>query len=558
VPEKFRELQWTRLPEGATSGAFVDHVRRLLAARDAALSGPSESKQPVLAPAMVAAHHAADAAQQPRRRTLLIGIAVAVVLLATGGVLMFHKRVPPAATTLVAATAAFSPPAHSIAVLPFVNMSEDPKQDYFSDGLAEELLNSLATVHDLQVAARTSSFSFKGKDTKLADIARELNVGAVLEGTVRKEGNHIRITAELINAVTGFDQWSQTYDRDLKNILSLQSEIATAVSKALQATLLPDAAATFELGGTRDTVAFDAYLQGEKLAGRDDDQSLQARIADYDEAIRRDPTFAKAYVGKSVAQAIFAGFGHIATYALAQQAAEQAVALAPDLGSAHTALGYALAGRLELAHSLAEHERALALSPGDSFVLQYSGDALTYVGRAEGLAVARRAVALDPLNALSHFYLGSALYGTHQYAAAIEVFDRALGLNPALGDARAFQGFAYSALGNSEAALKACLRPPLDINNYACLAISYRELGRNGEAQATLQHMRDTAGDAAAYQVAQVYAGWGEADHAIHWLETALRLRDPGLLLFRVDPHLDALRGDPRVQAIERALSFPD
>src|SRR3984957_5694817 len=170
-----------------------------------------------------------------------------------------------AATQMAGTPAAFAPPAHSIAVLPFVNMSGDPKQDYFSDGLSEELLNSLVSLRGLQVAARTSSFSFKGTGLGVAEIARKLDVGAVLEGSVRKDGGRVRITAQLINAVTGFHLWSQTYDRDLKNVLALQTEIATAVTQALQATLLGDVSTAVELGGTHNPHAFDAYLKGKGI-----------------------------------------------------------------------------------------------------------------------------------------------------------------------------------------------------------------------------------------------------------------------------------------------------
>jgi TolB-like protein len=559
VPEKFRELQWTRLPGGETTPAFVDHVRRLLTARDTLAPEASGLLQ---RPTRVAAAGVSASGPAPAApRALRYGWAIALVLAATVAIaatfIVMHRRLPPQATASPA-PAAFAPPAHSIAVLPFVNMSGDPKQDYFSDGLSEELLNSLATVHELQVAARTSSFSFKGTNTKLADIARELNVGAVLEGSVRKDGNHVRITAELINAVTGFDQWSQTYDRDLKNILSLQTEIATAVTKALQATLLPSAAVTFELGDTRDSAALDAYLQGEKFAGHFDESNQRTRIANYDEAIRRDPEFAKAYVSKSLALSILAGNGHLPLYAQAQAVAEKAVTLAPGLGRAHTALAYALQGQLEFTQALSEHERALELSPGDSYVLQYTGLSLTLLHHPEGLAATRRAVTLDPLNPLSHLSLGIALFLSHQYQAAVDALDRGKALDESGGGPGLYRGMAYIELGKFDAALKSCLTPPMDVNSYACQAIAFQKLRRTAEAQSTLKQLRETGGDAAAWQVAQVYAGWGDVENTIQWLQTALRLRDPGLIGFRADPIMAPLLGDPRVQAIVRELKLPD
>src|SRR6202161_3054395 len=174
----------------------------------------------------------------------------------------------------------FNPPPHSIAVLPFTNMSGDKDQEYFSDGLTEELLNSLVRINELQVAARTSAFSFKGKDTDIGTIARKLNVGAVLEGSVRRSAHTVRITAQLINAVTGFHLWSQTYDRDLGDVLKLQTEIATAVASSLKVTLLGDVAAKVELGGAGNPAAFDAYLRGGKAgSSRRDAQNLPAAIA---------------------------------------------------------------------------------------------------------------------------------------------------------------------------------------------------------------------------------------------------------------------------------------
>src|SRR5450631_2144207 len=335
------------------------------------------------------------------------------------------------------AAAEFAPPPHSIAVLPFVNMSGDPKQDYFSDGLSEELLNSLVAIRDLQVAARTSSFTFKGKNDDVADIAHKLNVGAVLEGSVRKDGNQVRITAQLINASTGFHLWSQTYDRDLKNVLALQTEIATSVTRALQATLLADAATTIEIGGTQNPTAFDAYLRGKNLArGNLDKEHMLARIAAFSEAVRLDPQFAKAYVGAANAQNSYAN-----NYALgaevrswfkqARDNAEKAVALAPELGEAHASTAGVLErGSLDFAGAQSEYDRALALAANDVYVLLRSGNFFVTMGRTDaGLSNIRRAIALDQLNPEGYARLSIALSYARQFRAAIEASDRALQLD---------------------------------------------------------------------------------------------------------------------------------
>ena len=203
------------------------------------------------------------------KAVLLATIAVLVLAL---GYLVANRLVLSKRGAEVAPATAFSPPPHSLAVLPFVNLSGDKEQEYFSDGLTEELLNSLAQINELQVAARTSSFSFK-EHPDIATVAHKLNVGAVLEGSVRRSANTIRITVQLINAVTGFHLWSKTYDRDLGDVLKLQTEIATSVASALKVTLLGDVAAKVELGGTRNSAAFDAYLRGAKaLSSRRDSQ----------------------------------------------------------------------------------------------------------------------------------------------------------------------------------------------------------------------------------------------------------------------------------------------
>ena len=213
-------------------------------------------------------------------------------------------------------TPAFNPPAHSVAVLPFTNMSEDKAKDYFSDGLSEELLNSLARITELQVAARTSSFYFKGEHADLATIAHKLNVASILEGSVRRSGHTVRVTAQLNNALTGYHLWSQTYDRDLGDVLKLQTDIATAVAGVLRVTLLGDVAVKTENGGTRNAAAFDAYLRSSNAyrrfgpanlaAGGLNKEGLQAAVDSYTEAIRADPDYALAYAARAIAFTDFA------------------------------------------------------------------------------------------------------------------------------------------------------------------------------------------------------------------------------------------------------------
>ena len=300
VPERFREVQWTRLPGGVTPAAFVERVRRLLSA---------EPAQPTGTPSAASRVPAAPSTRKPvlafwrSKAALLATFTVLVVALGylVANRLVLSKRGAevdaPAPAVQNASATTFTPPPHSIAVLPFVNLSGDASQDYFSDGLTEELLNSLAEINELQVAARTSSFSFK-EHPDIATVAHKLNVGAVLEGSVRRSSHTIRITVQLINAVTGFHLWSKIYDRDQGDVLKLQTEIATAVAGALKVTLLGDVAAKVELGGTHNPAAFDAYLRGAKAPSSfRDTKDLPAAIAAYTEAIRLDPHYALAFAG---------------------------------------------------------------------------------------------------------------------------------------------------------------------------------------------------------------------------------------------------------------------
>jgi TolB-like protein/Tfp pilus assembly protein PilF len=547
VPDSFNRVQWTRLPGGDTPPEFVRRIVQLLAGLSPTLAR---------APAVVAPGKLS--------RVKPVWLTVAVVIAAGAGYLFIQKpwitkSVPPVAS-------AFNPPSHSIAVLPFVNMSGDKEQEYFSDGLTEELLNALAEINELQVAARTSAFSFKGKDTDIGTIARKLNVGAVLEGSVRRSGNTVRITTQLINAVTGFHLWSHTYDRDLGDVLKLESEIASAVASALKVSLLGDVAAKIELGGTRNPAAFDAYLRGRKAyRAAHGDKDFQTAIAAYTSAIGLDPNYALAFANRSMALTNYANLtsGLLAireSYEKAQADAQKAIVLAPDLSEGHMALAYYFEnGGLDFTRANEEYERALALAPGNAEVVGRYGQFAVYMGRTEaGIAAGRRAVVLDPLDTASHFHLGVSLFSARQNKEAIAAFTDALATDPEEPQSNAQLGLAYYGLGDFERARTSCERMPEDQSNQLCLAVTYDKLGRHADAEAMLAKYMGSKGDADAYQYAEIYAQWGNTAKALEWLDTAMRLRDPGLLFLKSDPLMGPLHKEPRFQAIERELKFPD
>jgi len=550
VPERFRQVQWTRLPGGETPTAFVERIKRLLSPELSPLSAVSGAAPGLREPVRAS------------RRSKPVLLAIVAVILAALAYFVADKFW---ISKHVAASTAFNPPPHSIAVLPFANMSGDKDQEYFSDGLTEELLNSLSEINELQVAARTSAFSFKGTNTDIGTIARKLNVGAVLEGSVRRSANTIRITAQLINAVTGFHLWSKTYDRDLGDVLKLQTEIATAVASALKVTLLGDVAAKVELGGTSNPAAFDAYLRGAKAVHSiRDSKDLPAAIAAYTEAMSLDPHYALAFAGRSIALSIAAGEAEIAAavregYDKAQADARQALALAPDLAQAHLALAFvAEQGTLDFTQANDEYERALALAPGNAQVLRESGLFAALMGHFDaGIAATRRAVVLDPLARQSHGALAQALYAARRYEEAVAAFAEVISLTPDLKGTYGDRGFAYYGLGDLERARASCETKPDAWQSRQCLAVIYDKLGRHADAEAVLAKMKAGLGDTAAYQYATIYAQWGNRAQALEWLDTALRLRDPGLEFLKTEPLLDPLRKEPRFQAIERELKFP-
>jgi TolB-like protein/cytochrome c-type biogenesis protein CcmH/NrfG len=444
-------------------------------------------------------------------------------------------------------------------------MSGDKEQEYFSDGLTEELLNSLAHIDGLQVAARTSSFSFR-EHPDIADVAHKLNVATVLEGSVRRSGHTMRITAQLDNAVTGFHLWSQTYDRDISDVLKLQTEIATAVASALEVTLLGNVGAKIELGGTRNPAAFDAYLRASRAYGFSHDvKDVETAIAAYTEAIRLDPNYALAVAGRSVAFNLHAGaYAKGATiredFDKALADARQAIALAPELAEGHLALYLFLQERsLDFAQASTELQRAVALAPGSAQVLSMYGRFAVLTGRtAAGIAAAHRAVVLDPLNPLSHFRLGQTLYFARRYAESVAAWSDVLALDPQEPESQGVRGLAYYSLGDFQNARTSCEARPDNATSQWCLALTYKRLARNADAEAALAKLGAAADGRWAYRCATVYAQWGNKAQAIESLNTAMRLHLSELRWLKADPLLDPLRKETRFQVVLRQLKFPD
>lgn len=479
------------------------------------------------------------------------------------------------ATTSLHDIAVFAPPPHSIAVLPFVNMSGDRDQEYFSDGLSEELLNALSRINELQVAAQTSSFYFKGAHADIPTIARKLNVASILEGSVRRSGRTIRVTVELTNARTGYSLWSESYDRDLGDVLKLQTDIANAVASALRLTLLGDLAARIQAGGTNNPAALDDYLRamaayrssGPRMnlaAGIPDEAGMRRAIASYGAATEADPGYALAYAGRSLAFADFArawaSDADVRGYFDAAAAdARKAIALAPDLADGHLALANMLAGTLEFRGALEEYEHALALAPGEARLLKdYAAFAVLMGHTRAGLAAGQHLLVLDPLNALNHFGFGTSLLLARRYGDAIKALSDARALAPEETWFNMWLGLAYYLNRDPGKAMDICEKAD-PVGAAFCLAMVYHKLARTADAEKMVARLQSLMpGDRFAEGYADIYAQWGDSVRALDWLETAMRRRDPFLVYVKINMFYDPLRSDPRFRSIERALNFPD
>jgi TolB-like protein/DNA-binding winged helix-turn-helix (wHTH) protein len=510
----------------------------------------------------------ADATGPPRwrLRSALIGVAAALALLAAG-VAGWEFR-PVTAIAPPAASPPFAPPTHSIAVLAFSNLSGDPAQEYFSDGLSEELIDKLSRISNLHVAARLSAFSFKNKFPTIDEVARRLNVGRVLEGSVRRDGKRLRVTARLVDGLTGYELWSHSYDRNESDVFEVQGELAKAVAAALQVKLTGADIGNLTLGGTHNPKALDAYLRAMAvLEGPDDStEAGQRMMAAFDEAVALDPNFAVAQAHRAMA------FWHIASVtehpdldmtkrlrAEALRGARRAVAQAPDLAEAHVALGLALDDTLpDFAGQEAEFARARALAPGSSEVARNYGRFEVLAGRADvGVQAANEAVALDPLTAKAHYSLAWTDYLAGRWHAASVALDHAqqLGTTQTVYIA-ALRGQIALMQGDPATARAVCMdKVSWEID--VCLAMANHALGRLGEAAAAMARLRRALGDTGAYNYAQVYAQWGQPGEALRWLELAYGLHDTGLILLKADPLLAPLRHTPQFQSLQKRLGFP-
>ena len=513
VPARFRDFQWTRLADGEAASAFAERARLLLGG--------------------AAADPPAPAASAPRA---------------------------PAAD------------ARSIAVLPFVNLSHDEENEYFADGLAEELLNVLAKIRGLRVAARTSSFSFKGKDADIPAIASRLGVATVLEGSVRKAGKRVRVTAQLIDAADGYHLWSETYDRQLDDIFAVQDDIAQSVVKELQASLMggsgaADAAVTAATKGrTVDAEAHQLRLQGRHLFQRGNRRDRETAIEYFRRALAIDDRFAAAWADLALALFWRAAMGglhegdkdYLRGFAEAREAADRALALEPDLAEAHLAMAFILGSvSWDRAASERAFRRALELAPGDAEVLRSVALNRLVCGEfEEARRLAQRAIDLDPLNNAGFQMRARILLYSGRLEEAEEAFRKTIELNPQSTAARGWICWIQLVQGRlGEAQAMADSLEEKDYHDLLHVYVRWSQ-GRHDEARRLLATLEERYANVFAYQFAEAHTHLGDFDAAFAWLEKGYGQHDPGLHHAFVDPALAPLRADPRWPPLMAKLGF--
>jgi adenylate cyclase len=453
-------------------------------------------------------------------------------------------------------------PEKSVAVLPFVDMSEKKDQEYFSDGLSEELIDMLTKIPDLRVPARTSSFYFKGKQTTIADIAKMLSVTHVLEGSVRKSGNKLRVTAQLIRVDTGYHLWSQTFDRDAGDIFQIQDDISNAVVGALKVSL--GALVAPHSDGTSNKDAYDLYLLAKSnYDGANSKEDFQKIVDQLNEAIRLDPSFGRAWAFLSGTLSTMGGFGLLdATIAFndARSAALKGVALSPKEPDGHRALAKVLyLHDWDWERAESEMNQALSFAPEDPANLTAASVIASILGRANvAVRYSTRAVAKDPLSSVSWDQLGEDQMYAGNTAEAIAALRRAQELNPSYPNAHFNLGVALLLSGKPTEALAEFERDADDDDRTAGRALAYYSMRRTEEADAALRKTESAAETGGAFTTSQIHAYRGERDQAFAWLNRAYQRREPDCSILKVDPLLENLRTDPRFKAFLRKMKLPE
>ena len=452
----------------------------------------------------------------------------------------------------------------SLAVLPFANMSGDKEQEYFSDGLAEEIINALTKLPGLRVAARTSSFFFRGKEGDIREIGAKLNVENVLEGSVRKAGNRIRITAQLISISDGYHLWSERYDREMTDIFAIQDDISQAIADKLRVQLSGEQPRVKRY--TENTEAYNLYLKGRHHFQKWTPESLMKAKEYYGQALALDPEYALGWYGLAMVHFHMGSFGYVVpkpAYMQARQAALKALEIDESLAEAHTILGVLQASAYDWKVAEREFLRALELDPkSEDAWAMYDYYYLVSIGRLdEAVAASQRAVERDPLSPFLQWRLGLRYYFKRQWDRAIEQFHNALELDPNYFGAHLYLAAAYRFMGNFDEAIRALEsaerlagRTPI----LGVLAVICEASGRISETQSILEELQTQSekGHVPPIAFARCYHALGEMEKAFEWYEKAADDQNIPMYHLCVDPCFDSLRSHPRYQALLRKMNL--
>jgi len=453
-------------------------------------------------------------------------------------------------------------PGKSIAVLPFDNLSRDPDNAYFAEGVQDEILTRLAKVADLKVISRTSTQKYKSAPDNLRDIAKQLGVSNILEGSVQRAADQVRVTVQLINATTDAHLWAESYDRALTDIFTVESEIAKTIADTLRAKLTGSEERMMSKKPTANPEAYELYLKGRFFWNKRTGVDLRKSIDYFDQAVAKDPSYALAYAGLADAYVLLSGFGAASpkdSLPEAKAAAEKGLELDGTLGEAHASLAQALlAYDFNFAGANREFRRAIELNPNYATAHHWYGESvLTPLGQFEdGVAELKRALQLDPLSVIINADVGTVLTSARRYDEAIEQLRKTLEMDPSfyyahynLGEALEMKGLTEDAVAEYQKAT-ALNDDPVP---QALLGHLYAKLGRKDEARRILQRLRDSPKEryVTPYLFAMIHLGLGEKDRAIDFLEKTYEDRDGYSIAFiKVDPFLDPLHGDPRFEAL--------
>jgi len=524
-------------------------------------------------------------AESPAKRTskkspLLVPAAILVILaLLAGWWWMQRKNQPSVGAHAVPAAPTNTPDQKSVAVLPFVNLSDDKGSEYFSDGVSEELLTVLQKIPGMHVAARTSAFSFKGKNAPAQEIGQKLGVAHLVEGSVRKAGDTVRIAARLTRAETGEELWSENFTRDLKDVFAVQTELAETIVAQVRDRLTGSAADSAdkqkiqaevqaaEKGGTKNVEAHEFYLQGRFYENRHSEKSAREALAAYQHAVALDHGFALAWAGVAQTNLWLAAFsteggqkGFDAHLASARDAVARALSIEPDLPNGLLARA-TIETNFDFKWNAAAQtvSKALALAPADPNIVIAAANLEIARGNMDrAIELYRKAVELDPVSAQARTFLAFNLAATKRFAEARAEFPRVVELNPATPWAHAGLGLSYLLENKFEEAATAAQADEGEWCRLLIVSCARWAQNRVTESDAALAQLTANESETAAYQIAEVYAYRGEKDRAFEWLERARRQRDPGLPSLRKDPLLTNLHGDPRWNAFLRTMGLVD